>query len=89
MAYVYKPYPKWITKANGERIIVKDAAEHALHTVAAVSVPEPSDILTLPEPGIVPDMSRDDLIATAENLGIKVDRRWSDARLRQVIDDNA
>lgn len=29
-----------------------------------------------------------DLIKQAEELGIKVDKRWSEARLQQEIDDN-
>lgn len=38
-----------------------------------------------PEPVAV-EQTRDDLVKLAESLGIKVDGRWSIARLRQEID---
>lgn len=41
-----------------------------------------------PEPvaPLVVEQTRDDLVKLAESLGIKVDGRWSIARLRQEID---
>lgn len=41
-----------------------------------------------PEPvaPLVVEQTRDDLVKLAESLGVKVDGRWSIARLRQEID---
>ena len=33
-------------------------------------------------------MSRDDLIAMAEDKGIKIDKRWGDAKIIEVIGEN-
>ena len=55
-----------------------------------VQVPEPRvTVVQVPEPEAMPDEpltdERQDLIAKASALGIKIDARWSTKRLRQVV----
>lgn len=75
MAYVYKPYPKWIDLADGSRIIVQNEAEHALHKAPVQPVPAVED-------------SKDALVAEAEARGVKIDKRWNIERLKAVLEKN-
>lgn len=89
MAYVYQPYPKWITLADGRQIIVKDVDEHRSHA-GCTPVPEGVPVPPLePPPADDPADEKDGLIAQAENKGVKIDRRWSAARLKAAIEGAA
>jgi len=72
-----------------EYTIVPDTAEaiaamdgwHRSPTLAFEATKKPP--VVIPEPA---EPTREDLVKLAESLGIKVDGRWSVARLRQEID---
>ena len=52
-----------------------------------VAQPEPApEVLAEVVPEPAPEPTRADLVAQAERLGIDVDGRWSERRLRQEID---
>ena len=55
---------------------------------AALGLPAPSSEAVAPveAPAPMPEPTRADLVAQAKGLGIDVDGRWSDRRLRQEID---
>lgn len=76
MTYQYQPYPKWIDTAEGRKIVHSEE-EHMRH------VPPAADGKTEEED----HATRDDLIGMAESLGIKIDGRWSDARLAKEIEN--
>jgi hypothetical protein len=88
----FQAYPKWITTPAGARKIVQDAEEEAAEMAAPAPIPQP-------EPPVVPVSqseiknalvpSRADLVTVAEAKGIKVDGRWSDARLAEEIQKTA
>lgn len=99
-AYVHKEYPKWVTPAGGKARIVRDATEEAeVMGVAAeapaeaisVAVPEvpaeePPAVEETPAIDVTDTDDKDALMAAATALGIKVDGRWSVARLKFEID---
>lgn len=75
-------YPKWLYSKTGSILVQDRAAQDALEGNWFES---PADIVeTLDEIVYLPD--RSELLATAEELGIKVDKRWSDARIKNEID---
>ena len=77
-----KDYPKWLYRKTGSILIQDKVAQDALEGNWFES---PADIVeTLDEIAYSPD--RNELLAMAEELGIKVDKRWSDARIKQEID---
>ena len=52
-----------------------------------VAQPEPApEVLAEVAPEPAPEPTRADLVAQAERLGVDVDGRWSERRLRQEID---
>lgn len=69
-------YPKWLYSAD-RALIVASADEHA--ALEGQWYESPADI---PSGDPVP-VDRADLIAAAEAKGVKIDKRWSDARLAQ------
>jgi len=40
----------------------------------------------IPNPDAEPDVTRDEMLQKAEQIGLKVDKRWSDARLLAEIE---
>lgn len=86
MAYVYQPYPKWITLSDGRQIIVKDIDEHRSHA-GCTPLPEGEVVAPMKQgPDDAAADEKDDLIAQAETMGVKIDRRWSAARLKSAIE---
>lgn len=74
-------YPKWLYSANGAQV-VPDEATHAALGGSWYESP-----VEVPVAGHdAPVIDRDALIAAAEDKGIKVDKRWSDARLAAEIE---
>lgn len=72
-------YPKWIYSKGGSRI-VRSEEEHA----AAGDGWYESPVLIPANSPVQLDYSA--LVAKAEGMGIKVDKRWSGARLVQEIE---
>ena len=71
-------YPAWKYSA-GKAIIVKDADEEA--ALEGNWYDSPADI---PDAAVEAEI-RNQLIADAEAKGVKVDKRWSDARIAVEI----
>ncbi len=71
-------YPKWLYSA-GASLIVANEDDHA--ALEGDWYESPADV---PAPGSGP-VGRDALLAQAEAKGVKVDKRWSDARLTEEI----
>jgi len=76
---VKQDYPKWLFSAE-KSLIVANAEEHA--ALQGKWYESPADV-PLGDP--VP-VDRASLVAKAEAKGVKVDKRWSDARLSAEID---
>ena len=75
----FQEYPRWLYTPE-RAFVVQDRAEHDLYPDAALSpLPEGEPV------AVVPDSARDALLAKAVELGVKVDRRWSDDRLAQEL----
>ena len=72
-------YPKWLYSAE-RALIVASADEHA--ALEGKWYESPADI---PSGDPVP-VDRASLVAQAEAKGVKVDKRWSDARLSTEIE---
>lgn len=77
MTYVFQTHPKWKYHESGDSCIVADEAEEAALGEGWHDLPI--------EPQLV--QTRADLEAKANALGIKIDRRWSDATLKSKIDE--
>lgn len=71
MPYEYQPYPKWIDTTQGRKIVHSEE-EHLAHLADESGESSPA---------------RNDLIEQAEAAGIKIDGRWSDARLAKEIEN--
>ena len=77
-------YPKWLYNKGGSTL-VKSVEEHEAlgsgwyESPALIPTDEPVAISK-------PHLSRSELIVMAAELGVKVDNRWSDARLTQEIE---
>jgi hypothetical protein len=67
-------YPKWLYNKDGSKLVADAEAHEAL---GAGWFESPADVTSAPE--------REALIAQAEKMGIKVDKRWSDARISDEI----
>jgi len=90
-------YPKWIYSKSGSKLVHSEEEHQAagegwyespalipadvpLQPVAPAPAPAPE-----PEPDKPAPPTRADLLAQADELGIKIDRRWSDERLLSEI----
>lgn len=73
--YEYQEYPKWV----GDKI-VQDAEEEA-DVLAAIAAAEEDALRGADTPA-----EREALLAAAADKGIKVDKRWSDDKLRTAIE---
>lgn len=83
---VFKEYPKWITLADGARMIVQDANEEALRLCTVHELPGKTETLaeeTAREEAM--DADREELVAEAKKRGIKIDGRWNTGRIREVL----
>ena len=69
----YQEYPRWIYTKDGS-FVVDSKAEHDKHPGASLA------------PIVEGEAVEVDLVALAESKGIKVDKRWSDARLQSEIE---
>lgn len=74
----HQSYPKWLYSAE-RSLIVATEEEHA--ALEGDWYESPADV---PVSGSV--VSREKLLAQAEAKGVKVDKRWSDARLASEIE---
>lgn len=81
--YVHHEYPKWLhhPKQAEPSVIVRDEDEEA-EILAKWHV-------AVDEVKLVADNIRDNLLKRAEELGIKVDARWSDKRLQAEVEKHA
>ncbi len=79
---MYKPYPKWIETPEKGRFIVKTLAEHQQYPDA---VPLAEGMQVNQED--IEEITREKLLAQAEEFGVKIDKRWSYARIKQALDD--
>ena len=75
------PLVRELEAAQSERI----QREVDAQAEAERAVYEPTPLL-VPHGAQVVDVSREDLLAEAANLGVDVDRRWGDTRLRVEIE---
>jgi len=84
--YEYQEYPKWVSTPDGRTLIVADADEEA-REMATEAAPAPSANLLAPEVAPEPHTSEwDTLKQKGDAIGLKVDGRWSLARLRAEIE---
>jgi hypothetical protein len=89
----FKPYPKWITTTAGIRMIVNSEAEESVQMAKPEKTEEAPAIPAGPVQEVPPVVEnvlaqpteRAALLARAEELGIKVDNRWGDARIASEI----
>lgn len=87
--YIPIPYPKWLYGADGVTALVQNKDEH--DALAGTWYASPADIpgaeVADPvEPGAGQSPDRAMLVSVAESKGIKVDKRWNDARLTAEIE---
>lgn len=69
----YQEYPRWLFTKDGS-FVVESKEEHDKHPNASLT------------PIVEGEADEVDLVALAESKGIKVDKRWSAARLQSEID---
>ena len=69
----YQEYPRWIYTQDGS-FVVDSKDEHDKHPGASLT------------PIVEGEAVEVDLVALAESKGIKVDKRWSTARLQSEIE---
>ena len=74
--YVYHEYPKWVTLADGSKIVVDNAEEES----AAIGAEEDS------QAGF--DNLRDALMAEAKALGLNPHHKMGAERLQQLINES-
>lgn len=84
------PVPTWVYARNGESRIIDLEPGSPPPDGWAFSPAPVADSPELDEPSEAFSSESDDraaLMAEAAGLGVRVDGRWSTARLRQAIDD--
>lgn len=87
--YVYQPYPKALNVPGtpGVQIVVQNEDEHLAQLEAwGVFAPQKAPVPPAVNPLLDPQSPREKLLAKAEKLGVKVDGRWSDNRLAEVVE---
>ncbi len=88
--YKYRPYPRWVTPANGIAVMVNDSREEkellgatkeeATEKSAELNATRKMEAQTLAAGG-----DRDSLLEQAGELGIVADRRWGADKLKEAI----
>lgn len=73
---------KFVGKARGNRFF-EEVAEPVAPVPAVEAAPEPDDVPPL-EPA-APVLTREELIAVAEKHDIKIDKRWTYAKISDAI----
>ncbi len=88
--YKYRPYPRWVTPANGIAVMVNDAREEkellgATKEEATAKSAELNDTRRLEAQATANGGDRDALLEQAGELGIVADKRWGVDSLKAAI----
>lgn len=78
-------FPKWVNGPNGNRVLVRSRAEMNAVMDGEDIAPEPKRDFSPPPP---PLSEKATLQLQAQNLGVKIDRRWSVKKLQKIIQEN-
>lgn len=79
-------YPKWVNAPSGRMIVNSKAEELMVMGGAQIETKPPVNHLMPPQPEL-PEKSR--LQLQAQQLGIDIDRRWGEKKLRKVIQEHS